>query len=255
MDLPALRDILVTYFNDGELRDLCFDLGIDYENLGGEGKAGKARELVAYCVRHNRLTDLGVNLPPPAAAGLCRHSRRSHEPHHPCRRPAGTVSNQSGGVTDQRADCQHHGRCHGSRQADFDQHRRRSTATGALIKVSVKKPCRLAQEALLITERSGYVLQGADVHLFLAQEALKDNDKAQALQHAKDALRLATCDGALRPDYTYKVAYDEAQELLKQLEAKSINRSCHANERLPGAPLPPQRDRRASEESLALAVT
>jgi tetratricopeptide (TPR) repeat protein len=74
---------------------------------------------------------------------------------------------------------------------------------------------RLAQEALLITERSEYVLQGADVHLFLAQEAFKGNDKAQALQHAREARRLATCDGP--PDYTYKVAYDEAGELLKEL--------------------------------------
>jgi tetratricopeptide (TPR) repeat protein len=74
---------------------------------------------------------------------------------------------------------------------------------------------RLAQEALLITERSGYALQGADVHLFLAQEALKDKDKAQALQHAREARRLATCDGA--SDYTYKVAYDEAGKLLKEL--------------------------------------
>ncbi len=74
---------------------------------------------------------------------------------------------------------------------------------------------RLAEEALLITERSEYVLQGADVHLFLAQEALKDNDKALALQHAREARRLATCDGP--PDYTYKVAYDEAGALLKEL--------------------------------------
>lgn len=74
---------------------------------------------------------------------------------------------------------------------------------------------RLAQEALLITERSGYVMQGADMHLFLAQVALKDNDKKQALQHAREARRLATCDGP--PDYTYKVAYDEAGALLKEL--------------------------------------
>jgi tetratricopeptide (TPR) repeat protein len=74
---------------------------------------------------------------------------------------------------------------------------------------------RLVQEALLIAERSGYVLQGADVQLFLAQEALKDNDKAQALQHASKARELATCDGP--PDYTYKVAYDEAGALLKKL--------------------------------------
>ena len=34
------------------------------------------------------------------------------------------------------------------------------------------EPLRLAEEALAIAERSGYVLQGADVRLFLAQLAL-----------------------------------------------------------------------------------
>ncbi|MBM2851249.1 MAG: hypothetical protein HW418_4191, partial [Anaerolineales bacterium] len=40
------------------------------------------------------------------------------------------------------------------------------------------------------------------------------------LQHAREARRLATCDGASQgdePDYTYKVAYDEAGALLVQL--------------------------------------
>ena len=73
---------------------------------------------------------------------------------------------------------------------------------------------RLAEEALLITERNEYVLQGADVHLFLAQMALTDNNKTGALLHAREARRLATCDGP--PDYTYKVAYDEAGHLLKE---------------------------------------
>ena len=50
---------------------------------------------------------------------------------------------------------------------------------------------RLAQEALLITERSGYVLQGADVHLFLARMALEDGDEEMALEHAREARRLA----------------------------------------------------------------
>ena len=67
-------------------------------------------------------------------------------------------------------------------------------------------------EALLITERSGYVLQGADVHLFLAGLDLAAGDKASALAHARQARALATCDGP--PDYTYKVAYDEAGALL-----------------------------------------
>ncbi|MBF8285912.1 MAG: hypothetical protein HW378_4827, partial [Anaerolineales bacterium] len=41
-----------------------------------------------------------------------------------------------------------------------------------------------------------------------------------ALQHAREARKLATCDGASQgdePDYTYKVAYDEAGALLVQL--------------------------------------
>jgi tetratricopeptide (TPR) repeat protein len=74
---------------------------------------------------------------------------------------------------------------------------------------------RLAEEALLITERSGYVLQGADVHLFLAEMEIERGDRERALEHAREARRLATCDGP--PDYTYKVAYDEAGALLAQL--------------------------------------
>ncbi len=74
---------------------------------------------------------------------------------------------------------------------------------------------RLAQEALVITERSGYVLQGADVYLFLAEQALAQGNQQQALEHAREARRLAICDGP--PDYTYKVAYEEAEALLAQL--------------------------------------
>ncbi len=53
-----LRDLIAKYFNDEELRNLCFDLDIPYDDLGSEGKTGKVRELVAYCQRHNRLDDL-----------------------------------------------------------------------------------------------------------------------------------------------------------------------------------------------------
>ncbi len=74
---------------------------------------------------------------------------------------------------------------------------------------------RLAQEALVITERSEYVLQGADVCLFLSQMALEAGDRRAAEAYAKQARRLATCDGP--PDYTYKVAYEEAGALLKKL--------------------------------------
>ncbi|HSN75585.1 MAG TPA: TIR domain-containing protein [Anaerolineae bacterium] len=76
---------------------------------------------------------------------------------------------------------------------------------------------RLAEEALLITERSGYVLQGADVRLLLAQMALDAGDRSSALEHARLARQLATCDGP--PDYTYKVAYEEAGAMVAALEA------------------------------------
>lgn len=73
----------------------------------------------------------------------------------------------------------------------------------------------LADEALLITERCGYVLQGADVNLFLAQYVLEqEQDKARAKEYAETALKLATCDG---PPYYYKVAYEEAERMLGQL--------------------------------------
>ncbi len=74
----------------------------------------------------------------------------------------------------------------------------------------------LVDEALLITERCGYVLQGADVNLFLAQYALEqEKDKAKAKAYAESALKLAYCDG---PPYYYKVAYEEAERMLEKLK-------------------------------------
>ncbi len=73
-----------------------------------------------------------------------------------------------------------------------------------------------ASEALTITERSGYVLQGADVNLFLAQYALEqEKNKAKAKEYAESALKLAYCDG---PPYYYKVAYEEAERMLEKLK-------------------------------------
>ncbi|MCB0368634.1 MAG: hypothetical protein KDD45_04100 [Bdellovibrionales bacterium] len=45
-------------FNLDELRTLCFSLGVDYDDLVGEGKSGKIRELILYCQRKNMLGDL-----------------------------------------------------------------------------------------------------------------------------------------------------------------------------------------------------
>jgi hypothetical protein len=74
----------------------------------------------------------------------------------------------------------------------------------------------LADEALTITERCEYVLQGADVNLFLAQYTLEqENDKVKAKEYAETALKLAYCDG---PPYYYKVAYHEAERMLEKLK-------------------------------------
>jgi hypothetical protein len=56
--LIRLRQFFDARFSEDELRTVCFDLGIDYDNLAGVGKAGKARELVAYCQRYGRISML-----------------------------------------------------------------------------------------------------------------------------------------------------------------------------------------------------
>jgi hypothetical protein len=53
-----LLRVLVDRFSDDELRTLCFELGVDYESLGGTGKAGKARELLTFLERCRRVYEL-----------------------------------------------------------------------------------------------------------------------------------------------------------------------------------------------------
>lgn len=48
-------EVLATKFSEEELRALCLELGLDYEDLGGEGKRGKARALVEYFTRRDQL--------------------------------------------------------------------------------------------------------------------------------------------------------------------------------------------------------
>jgi hypothetical protein len=74
-----LRDILVAHFDSEELRTLCFDLGVAYDDRRGEGRAAKARELVAVLERQGRITDLGTlvqQLRPHAGAGAGARSKR-----------------------------------------------------------------------------------------------------------------------------------------------------------------------------------
>ncbi len=56
--LVQLREILTQRFNESDLRTLSFDLGVDYDDLPAIGKADKARELVAYFERRNRIREL-----------------------------------------------------------------------------------------------------------------------------------------------------------------------------------------------------
>ena len=52
-ELPKskLFEIIKKYFNEEELKELCFTVNVDYESLVGNGKSAKARELITYCQR------------------------------------------------------------------------------------------------------------------------------------------------------------------------------------------------------------
>ena len=58
MSLPSLRHLLTQHFDLEELRQLSFDIDINYEELRGETLTAKAQALVEYSLRHNKLTDL-----------------------------------------------------------------------------------------------------------------------------------------------------------------------------------------------------
>jgi hypothetical protein len=58
LDRTKLRQLLSTHFDEEELRTLCFDLGMSYDDLRGEGVPHKARELVAYLERRGRIPEL-----------------------------------------------------------------------------------------------------------------------------------------------------------------------------------------------------
>lgn len=55
MSTAQIRRELTERVDEEELRTLCFDLDIEYDNLRGEGKAAKVRELVALMEREGRV--------------------------------------------------------------------------------------------------------------------------------------------------------------------------------------------------------
>ncbi len=53
-----LRQVLVEYFSEGDIKILCFDLGVDFDNLSGENKGEKIIDLIERLVRLNRILEL-----------------------------------------------------------------------------------------------------------------------------------------------------------------------------------------------------
>ena len=60
--LPQLHQFLLDHFNTEELKNLCLNLFVEYEDLGGDGRSGKARELVQMMKRHGQLEHFCVIL-------------------------------------------------------------------------------------------------------------------------------------------------------------------------------------------------
>jgi signal transduction histidine kinase len=56
--VSQLRETIHAAFNKSEMKDLCFDLGLDYDELPEGGTRDKARELIAYHQRRGRLAEL-----------------------------------------------------------------------------------------------------------------------------------------------------------------------------------------------------
>lgn len=53
-----LLQILCDYFSESDLRTLCFHLGVDYDVLPDIGKNNKARELIVFLERLDRVQEL-----------------------------------------------------------------------------------------------------------------------------------------------------------------------------------------------------
>jgi hypothetical protein len=63
VNLNTLRRILDDAYNSNELRDLCFEVGIDFEDIPGDTQSAKARELVLFARRRGleaRLVELVI---------------------------------------------------------------------------------------------------------------------------------------------------------------------------------------------------
>lgn len=59
INLTVLYKILLDYFDEQELKELCFELNLDYDTIGeNDNKSEKAREIVKYYRRRNAVNKL-----------------------------------------------------------------------------------------------------------------------------------------------------------------------------------------------------
>jgi hypothetical protein len=56
--LMQLRQLIAHAFDLDDIQTLCFDMGLDYENLAGQTKDGKTRSLIMTKLRRDELPDL-----------------------------------------------------------------------------------------------------------------------------------------------------------------------------------------------------
>lgn len=74
INLGTYRKILESEFTLQEVQTLCFDIGVQYQNLGSENTLeGRIRELIEYCDRHGRLLELLIT------TAKVRHRSSWHE--------------------------------------------------------------------------------------------------------------------------------------------------------------------------------
>ena len=58
MNFSDLRQNMIERFSMYEVKEICFDLGIDFDSLPGSGKDAKVLELVDLCRRQGKIPDL-----------------------------------------------------------------------------------------------------------------------------------------------------------------------------------------------------
>ena len=67
--LVELNSKMNQVFSLDEIESLCFDMGIPFEDLGGEGRGAKIREFIEFCRRRGRDEELVAKVRAGAAAG------------------------------------------------------------------------------------------------------------------------------------------------------------------------------------------